>query len=106
MRIANEQRACRPPAFVLRERNAQLAREVEALGQRRARQCGTEARRNRLAFGAVARLRAGSRRGPAQALLGHSAEPLVAHRPAVIGEHDVPERHADFQSRPFLDRHA
>ena len=106
MRVANEQRACRPPAFVLGERNLQIAREVEALGQRRARQRGAEARRNRLALCASARLRSGSHRGPAQARLGHRAERLVAHRLAVIDEHDVAERHADLQPRPFLYRYA
>ena len=61
-------------------RNAQLARRGRSPGSSGAlRQRGTEARRNRLAFGALARLRAGGRRGPAQARLGHRAESLVAH---------------------------
>ena len=107
MRIANEQRARRPPAFVLRERNAPArargrspgstarspARDGSAPESARLR-----ARRHDCAPAAAAARR---RRGS-----GTVAERLVAHGLAVIDEHDVAERHADLQSRPFLDRHA
>ena len=107
VRVARDQRARRPPALlVVHAAPRRSAREIEALRQRSLASAG----RKRGGIGSPSAwphdLRTATAGARVESRLRHRAERLVAHRLAVIDEHDVAERHADLETRPLLHRQA
>ena len=102
---SDEQRARRPPAFVVASIGTVEQRgEIEAMGQRRVAPApaGSAAAPWR-GVGLFAATPLGTAAGELQGRGSrHRAERSRRHGLAVIGEHDVAERDADLEARPFV----
>ena len=106
VRIATDHQARRSPAVLVQQRHAQIRGQIEAPADRAVGQRRAEAKRDR--FGRYVFAGAGARGGKCatSSRRRHRAEGLIAHRLAVIREHDVSTGDADLEPWPILHRDA